>query len=521
MDAATVYRRRWLTLATLSLCLVISGLDALVIAMAVPKIQSDLGATVGEMQWSVDAYTLTFGGLLLLAGTLGDRLGHKPMLLGGLVLILGFSVAAAFAGTPATLIGFRAGMGLGSAMVMPATLAIIKHIFPPEEQAKAIGVWSGAAGIGIPLGPVIGGLLLDHFWWGSIFLINVPVVAIALAAGMLLIPYWRTERPNRLDPVGAVLAVAGLVLLVYGLIEVPVHGWTGAQPLVGLIAGVVLLVAFVAWEARTGTPMLPLSLFANRRFSGSAAALTCQAFALFGSLFVLTQYFQIARHHDPLSSGLRILAICTLIISSPLAPYVVKAIGDKLTIITGLLIIAAGAFALSTADVTAETTVLVSLAVMGFGIGLSIPPSVDGILSNAPSRQAGTASAVNDTALQVGGAIGVAVLGTAMTSAYQGALPSLAGLSADDRSQVRDSLGSALATTARLGQNGQQLAAQATDAFGTGMGAAAITSGCVALLGAAITILLMPRGQKSPAAAHTGAASDDPQDARLGTGVAD
>ncbi|WP_043687798.1 MFS transporter [Streptomyces xylophagus] len=500
MDAATVHKRRWAILAVLSLCLVISGLDALVIAMAVPKIQEDLGATVGEMQWSVDAYTLTFGGLLLLAGTLGDRFGHKIMLLGGLVLILGFSVAAAFASGPGTLITFRAGMGLGSAMVMPATLAIIKQVFPPEEQAKAIGVWSGAAGIGIPLGPVIGGLLLNHYWWGSIFLINVPVVGLALIGGFVLIPSWRAPKAITLDLIGAFLAVGGLVLLVYGLIEAPADGWGSGTTLASLIGGAVLLCGFIAWEARTAHPMLPLSLFANRRFSGSAAALFCQAFALFGSLFVLTQYFQIARAHDPLASGVRMLAIITLVISSPLAPNVVKMIGDKATIILGMLLIGAGAFALATADVDAETTVLISLGVMGFGIGLSIPPSVDGILANAPENQAGTASAVNDTALQVGGAVGVAILGTAMTSAYQGALPSLDALSPADRSNVHDSLGSALATTARIGDTG--LAAKAVDAFGSGLHAAAITSGIVALVGAAVTAFLMPRGLKQPAKPH-------------------
>ncbi|ROO87038.1 EmrB/QacA subfamily drug resistance transporter [Actinocorallia herbida] len=518
MDAARIHSRRWLILSVLSLCLVISGLDALVIAMAVPKIQMDLGATVGEMQWSVDAYTLAFGGLLLLAGTLGDRYGHKLMLVGGLVLILAFSVAAAFAGGPGTLIAFRAGMGIGSAMVMPATLAIIKHVFPPEEQAKAIGVWSGAAGIGIPLGPVVGGLLLDHYWWGSIFLINIPVVAIALLGAVLLIPSWRSAKVIKLDLVGAFLSVAGLVTLVYGLIEASSRGWGSGATLASLLGGAVLLGAFITWEARSANPMLPLSLFANRRFSGSAAALACQAFALFGSLFVLTQYFQIARAHDPLASGVRILAICTLIISSPLAPSLVKIIGDKLTIIVGMVLIGVGAFALSTAAVDAETTVLISLAVMGFGIGLSIPPSVDGILANAPDHQAGTASAVNDTALQVGGAIGVAVLGTAMTSAYQNALPSLDGLSEADRSAVQDSLGSALAATARLGGDAARIAAEATEAFGSGLQAAAITSGCVALVGAAVTAFLMPRGLKEPAKPH---AAPDPVPQEKPLGVTD
>jgi EmrB/QacA subfamily drug resistance transporter len=447
VDAATVHRRRWLILAVLSLCLVISGLDALIIAMAVPSVQTDLHATVGQMQWSIDAYTLTFGGLLLLAGGLADRFGHKLMLTSGLVLILGFSVGAAFAGSPESLIFFRAGMGLGSALVMPATLAIIKYVFPPDEQARAIAVWSGAAGMGIPLGPVVGGLLLDHFWWGSIFLINVPVVGIALLGALLLIPTWRADRVT-LDLVGALLSVAGLVGVVYGLIEAPANGWGSATTLISLIGGIALLAAFIAWEGRTRNAMLPLSLFRDRRFSGSAAALTCQAFALFGMLFVVTQYFQLAQGYEPLSAGFRLLAICTLIVSSPLAPRVVAAIGDRWTIVAGLLIIAAGAFVMNAADVDSEGQILISLAIMGFGIGLSIPPCVDGILAGAPDHQSGTASAVNDTALQVGGAIGVAVLGTVMTESYRGALPSLDALEAEQRSQVEDSLGGALEVTA-------------------------------------------------------------------------
>jgi EmrB/QacA subfamily drug resistance transporter len=484
---------------------VLSGLDALVIAMAVPKIQSSLNATVSQLQWAADAYTLAFGGLLLLAGSLADRFGHKLVLLTGLVVMLGFSLGAAFSGSASTLIVCRAGMGVGAAMVMPATLAIIKYVFPPEEQTKAIGIWSGAAGLGIPLGPVVGGLLLNHFWWGSIFLINVPVVVIALTGGFALIPVWRSEKRVGLDLVGAVLAVAGLIILVYGLIEAPNNGWGSATTLGCVIGGIAAVIAFVLWESRVSNAMLPVDLFRNRVFSGSAFALTCQAFALFGSLFVLTQYFQDARHEGPLAAGLRMLAICTLIISSPLAPRVVESIGAKLTIIIGLLIIAAGAFTLSTAAVDNETLVLISLGVMGFGIGLSIPPSVDGILGSAPEQHAGTASAVNDTALQLGGAIGVAVLGSVMTASYRGALPSLSNLPVAAQQGARNSLGSALQVAGHLGHSGQGLIAEATHAFGSGLDAAAMTSAWVAIAGAIATVFIMPRRIKTAVpAAGTG-----------------
>ncbi len=493
MDAATAYRRRWLILAVLSLCLVISGLDALVIAMAVPSVQTDLNASVGQLQWAVDAYTLTFGGLLLLAGGLADRFGHRLVLLVGLVAVLGFSVGAAFSPNAPALIACRAGMGLGAALVMPATLAIIKYVFPPQEQARAISVWSGAAGLGIPLGPVIGGLLLDHFWWGSIFLVNVPMVGIALVGAAVLVPTWRNPKRITLDLVGALLSVAGLVTLVYGLIEVPVNGWGSTSTVLALTAGMLLIGAFVAWESRAHNAMLPMKLFRDRRFSGSAAALTCQAYALFGSLFVLTQYFQLARQYDPLPAGCRLLAICTLIISSPAAPRVVAAIGDRATIVTGMLIIAAGALLLSTAGVTDETTVLIGLGVMGFGIGLSIPPSVDGILSGAPEHQAGTASAVNDTALQLGGAIGVAILGSVMTTSYRHALTSTAELTTGQQHTVRDSLGSALGVARQLGQHGADLAANATHAFGAALHATSLSSALVAVSGALTTALIMPR----------------------------
>jgi EmrB/QacA subfamily drug resistance transporter len=492
VDTEVVYRRRWLILAVLSLCLVISGLDALVIAMAVPSVQADLSATVGQMQWAVDAYTLTFGGLLLLSGGLADRFGHKRLLLTGLVVMLAFSVAAAFAGSAGALITFRAGMGLGAALIMPATLAIIKFVFPPEEQAKAISVWSGAAGLGIPLGPVVGGLLLEHFWWGSIFLLNVPVIGIALAGAVVLIPVWRSEQGRPLDVAGAVLSVLGLVTLVYGLIEVPRYGWGSASTVLALLLGVLLLAGFVAWEARAGSPMLPLSLFGNRRFSGAAVALTCQALAMFGSLFVLTQYFQLARGHDPLPAGVRLLAICTLIISSQIAPQLVARVGDRFTISAGLAIIAVGAFVMSRAAVDAEGTVLWGLAVMGFGIGLSIPPSVDGILAGAPDSQSGTASAVNDTTLQVGGAIGVAVLGSVMTTSYRNALPDLGTLPGGVGTAVRDSIGGAREAAGSLGAQGADVLRSASQAFGHGLDAAMLTAAVVAAIGAVAAAVMLP-----------------------------
>jgi EmrB/QacA subfamily drug resistance transporter len=492
MNRETVYRRRWLILAVLSLSLVVIGLDILIITIALPDIQSSTGANGSELQWMVNAYTLGFGGLLLLAGSLADRFGRKLLLLVGLALFLAFSIAATYAGSPGALIAFRAGMGIGSALIMPTTLAIIKDVFPPEEQSRAIGIWTAAAGIGVPMGPVVGGVLLDHFWWGSVFLINIPVAGFALIAGAILIPESRDERRKSLDVVGAGLSVAGLIALVYGLIQGPDWGWGDARTLALTCGGVLLLVLFAVWEGRTPNPMLNGSLFRNPRFGGPAVAILCVAFSLFGGLFIITQYLQFALSLHPLQAGLRLLAICALIVSSGLAPQLVQRLGLKPTIAGGLVFVAAAGAVLSTVDVHSEDRALIALALLGFGLGLAMPPAADSILAASPANQSGAGSAVTDTSMQIGGALGIAVMGSVLTTVYRDNLPDLNNLPPSAREAARDSIGGAHGVSAQLGDAGTQLMATANGAFETALSSAALVGCGVAACGAIIAALVLP-----------------------------
>ncbi|MDG4864632.1 MFS transporter, partial [Streptomyces sp. T-3] len=335
------HRHRWAILAVLCLSLVVISIDTLILNLALPSIQTELGASGAQLQWTVDAYTLCFGGLLLLSGSLADRFGRRLTLTLGLVFFLGCSLAAAYADTSGALILARAGMGVGAAMIMPATLAIIKDVFPAgAERARAIGVWAAAAALGVPLGPVVGGLLLEHFWWGAIFLVNVPLVALALVAGMLLIPESRTARHPGLDLAGTLLSVAGLGVLVYGLVEASRDGWTGWTTLGPVAVGALLLVAFVRHERRTAHPMLAPVLWRSRAFTGSAAAIAALSFAMYGVLFVLTQYLQFVLAHDPLAAGLRLLPVAAVMLTAPLAPHLVQRLGLNTVVATGLALTA-------------------------------------------------------------------------------------------------------------------------------------------------------------------------------------
>jgi EmrB/QacA subfamily drug resistance transporter len=492
VDRETVFRRRWLILAILSLSLIVIGLDILIITIALPDIQTDLSSSVSEMQWMVNAYTLGFGGLLLLAGGLADRYGRKLLLVVGLTLFLLFSIGATFAANPAQLIAFRAGMGISSALIMPTTLAIIKNVFPPEEQSRAIGIWTAAAGIGVPLGPVVGGLLLDHFWWGSVFLINIPVAGLAIFAGAMIIPESRDEEHKGLDITGALLSVAGLVTLVYGLIQGPEWGWGEASTWSLVIGGMALLIGFAVWEGRSPNPMLNGALFRNPRFSGSAVAITCVAFSLFGSLFLVTQYLQFALELAPLEAGVRMLAICVLIISSGLAPQLVQRVGLKAAIGGGLVFITAAALVLSTVDLQGEDRVLIALALLGFGLGMAMPPAADSILAASPANQSGAGSAVTDTAMQVGGALGIAVMGSVLTTSYRNDLPDIEGLPPEAQEAAEDSLGGAAAVADSMGAAGADLMLAADHAFEVALTNASLVGAAVAAVGAIVASIMLP-----------------------------
>ncbi|MBH5338398.1 MFS transporter [Streptomyces pactum] len=500
MDPTAVHRSRWRILAVLCLSLIVIGMDNLILNLALPRVQHDLGATGGELQWIIDSYTLAFGGLLLLGGGLGDRFGRKRLLLAGLVLVLGFTLGAAYAGSPGTLIAMRAGMGVGGAFVMPATLSVIKHVFPAEEQARAISVWAGSGAIGVPLGPVLGGLLLEHFWWGSVFLISVPVVVFAIVACVVMVPESRNPHRVPLDLAGVVLSVAGLGVLVYGIIEGPHHGWTDPVTLTALAAGALFLALFVLRERWARHPMLPGKMFRAPLFAGSAVAMFCVNFCLFGLLFVVTQYLQFVRGHGPLDAGLRLLPMLTAVIGAGLGERLVRTAGIRAVASGGLAVLAGSMLLMARADAGSEPVALGALALFGFTMGLVLPPCANAILAAAPAEQGGAASAVTDATLQVGGSLGIAVIGSVLTTSYRDELPGPDGLPAPAAEAARDSLGGASEAAARLGgEAGEELRGLATDAFTQALTDAMTVAGGIAGAGVLAVLLLMPGRRRRPA----------------------
>jgi EmrB/QacA subfamily drug resistance transporter len=413
--------RRWLALAVLCLSLVLIVLDNTVLNVALPTLVRQLGATTTQLQWMVDAYVIVFAGLLLSAGALGDRFGRRRALQLGLVVFALSSGLAAFSGTSGQLIGARSVMGLGAAFVMPATLSIITNIFTdPRERARAIAIWAGMAGVGVALGPVVGGWLLEHFWWGSVFLINLPIVALALVAGRLLLPESREAGTSRLDVVGAALSVAAIGVLLWAIIEGPVKGWGDVTTLGAFGLAAALLLAFFVWESRVDDPMLDVAFFADPRFSAASAGIALVFFALFGSFFLFTQLLQFVLGYTPLEAGLRLLPISVVLgVVSPISARLVERMGTKVVVTAGLVIAGAGLFMAAGLEAgSSYGELLRSMLVLAAGMGLTMAPATESIMGSLPPAKAGVGSAVNDTTRELGGALGVAVLGSLLASGY-------------------------------------------------------------------------------------------------------
>jgi EmrB/QacA subfamily drug resistance transporter len=491
---AGAYRRRWWTLGVLSLVLIVIGMDNLIVNVALPTLLRDLGASGSQLQWIVDAYLLVFAGLLLSMGSLGDRFGRKRALNAGLVLFVAGSAAAAFASSAGMLITFRALMGVGAALIMPATLSIITNTFPDEERGRAIGVWAGVAALGIIMGPVVGGWLLDRFWWGSVFLVNVPVVAVALAAAWPLVPESRDPEATPLDPAGALLSIAALVIFVYAIIEAPSAGW-GDPVTLGMFAGVtVLFILFVSWERRSPHPMVNMAFFSNPRFSAASVTLALASFAMVGTLFVLTQHLQFVLGYTPLQAGVRMLPALSLMVSAPLSAPAVKRLGTKVVVVAGMLTVAVGLWLFATASVAdGYGPVGWSLVVFGIGMGLTLAPATDAIMGSLPLAKAGVGSAMNDTTRLVGGALGVAVFGTLMASAYASRIaPALSGLPDPVAAVARDSVGAATVVAGRLGTEGAALATAARSASAEAMGVAVLAGIGAVIIGALVALVFLP-----------------------------
>lgn len=493
---STAYRRRWWTLGILSMSLLIIGLDNTILNVAIPTLQREFSATATVLQWMVDAYILVFAGLLLLMGSLGDRYGRKRALQVGLVVFGLSSFFAAFAQTSEQLIASRAVMGIGGALIMPSTLSILTHVFPREERGKAIGIWAAVAGLGIGLGPVTGGLLLEYFWWGSVFLINVPIVGIALLAGLVLVPESRDPQPRSLDILGAMLSISAITILVYSIIEAPVRGWTDALVIAGFVAGTVLAVAFIAWELRTSHPMLNIGFFRNPRFSAGAGAISIGFFALFGMVFGMTQYLQFVQGFTPLEAGLRMLPVAVgMAMGAGLSHRFVGRLGSKRVVAAGLIFV--GGILTTIALWQPDTSYLVigvTFFFLAVSMGNVMAPSTDAVMGAVPEANAGIASAMNDVTRQVSGAFGVAVIGSVINTAYSGRMDeAVAGLPPEAAEAASDSVGAASRIAAMLPDGvGTGLATAAATAFTDALGVAVLVGAGVAVTGAVLVARFLP-----------------------------
>ncbi len=504
-EADLVHQRRWLTLVVLCLSLVTVILGNTVLNVALPTLARELDATSTQLQWMVDAYALVFAGLLLTGGALGDRFGRKGALQIGLAIFGTGSLLSTMATTADHLIATRALMGVGAALVMPATLSILTNVFPPQERAKAIAIWAGLAGSGAAIGPIAGGWLLEHFWWGSVFLLNVPVVIVALAAGRVLVPRSSDPAHPPLDPRGALLSVVGLGALLYAIIEAPSHGWTDVRTVLAFAFAVAVLATFGWWERRAEHPMLDLDLFRDRRFTAASAAITLTFFAMFGTFFLLTQYLQLVVGYSAFQAGLRTLPMAlSMMVVAPSSARVVERFGARRVIVTGLLLVTAGLLSLSLLDAsTPYFRLALSLVVLALGMGLTMPPSTTLIMTSLPLGKAGVGSAVNDTTRELGGALGVAILGSLLASSYKSGLSSaLDGVPAPAVEAARSSLGGALAVAERLGGGvGGALGDAARSAFVDGLGIAVLVGAAMTLLGAAFVAWYLPGGRSADVAA--------------------
>ena len=490
-------RRQILLVLCLSLLVVV--IDNTILNTALPTLARVLHAGTSSLQWIADAYTLCFAALLVPAGALGDRYGRRLSLVGGLAVFALGSAAAAFASGAGTLIAARVIMGLGAAFVMPATLSILNSVFPPRERPQAIAAWSAVAGVGIVIGPTLGGLLLSHFWWGSVFLINVPLVAVALAGVLLIVPETAQPGHHRLDFAGTVMIAGALFLLVDAIIEAPARGWTGAFTLAEAAGGLAGLGLFTWWELHIPDPLIDLRVFAVRAFSAAAASVTVIFFALFGSLFVLTQYLQLVHGYSPLSAGLRALPFAIAMAAvSPVSTVLAGRLGSRVVIPAGIALMGAGLLDLSTAGVdTSYPPLAVAVAIMGAGMGLVMAPASTTIMTTVPGHQAGAGSAINDTIREVGGALGIAIIGSLAENVYRSRLGSTLA-AAHVPQPVSHLATSSVAAADAVGRHlggvtGGQLTAAAHTAFATAMGTGMRVAAVVALLAAIGAAFALPR----------------------------
>jgi EmrB/QacA subfamily drug resistance transporter len=513
-----VYARRWYTLGVLCLSLLVIVVDSTIVNVALPTFSRDLHASSSGLQWIVDAYTLTFAALLLLAGAIADRYGRHRALAGGLALFAAGSLAAAFTQTTAELIAARAIMGVAGAFIMPATLSIITAVFTDHtERTKAIGLWSAVSGLGVAIGPVAGGWLLAHFSWDSIFLVNLPIVAIALVAGHWLVPASRAAGAGRLDLTGAALSVAAFTVLTYGIIEAPANGWLSARTLGLGAASVVLLAVFGVWEARSSHPMLPLRLFRNPRFTGAGVSITVLFFALSGVVFLSTQIYQFVLGYSPLAAGVRALpSAAALAVFSPLGSTLARRAGVRVPVTLGLAAVVAGLLVFGTASASSGYGhYVVAMVIVSAGIGLAMSAATSASMRELPPAMAGVGSAVNDTTRNMGSVLGVAVFGSIAASVFTSRMASVGA------AHGAGSVGAAVAMAHHAGgAAGAAVLHAATSAFVAGADRAVLAGVIAAAVGALIAFrAFRPAPTSVPASASASASAEGATEARVPVGV--
>ncbi|WP_373138143.1 DHA2 family efflux MFS transporter permease subunit [Mycobacterium marinum] len=495
-------------LAAICLSVFVISVDATIVNVALPTLSRELEADTAQLQWIVDAYTLVMSGLLLSAGSLSDRYGRRGWLSAGLILFALTSAIAAQVNSADTLIAARAAMGVGAAVIFPTTLGLITNIFTdPVPRAKAIGLWTAMVGVGVAVGPITGGWLLEHFSWGSIFLVNVPIAVAAMAGAILFVPTSRDPAAPRVDVPGLMLSAVGITALVYTIIEAPNWGWTSTRASGGFIAAAIVLVGFALWERRSSHPMLDVSVFANRRFSGGSLAVTAGFLALFGFIFVITQYFQFIKDYTALQTGVRLLPVAlSIALAAILGPRLVERVGTTAVVASGLAVFAAALAWASTADATTPyTQIALQMLLLGGGLGLTTAPATEAIMGSLPADRAGVGSAVNDTTRELGGTLGVAIAGSVFASVYSGQLGSasaLAALPSDVRSAMKGSMAVAHKVIDQLPAGPAAGIRDAVNhAFLDGLQVATLVCAGIALAAAIVVGWLLPAraGQPTPA----------------------
>jgi EmrB/QacA subfamily drug resistance transporter len=497
-------------LITLCLAAFTINLDTTIVNVALPTLVRDLGASTRQLQWIVDAYSLAFAALVLAAGSISDRVGRKGALLTGLAIFGTGSVIGSRATSPGQLIAVRGLIGLGAAVIFPATLSILTNVFTGRgERAKAIGLWGAMTGLGVAAGPISGGWLLEHFWWGSVFAALVPVAVIVVALVAHFVPTSRDPHAPRLDIAGLGLSTLAIGTLVFTIIEAPEVGWAASRSLAGFAVSIAVFAVFVVWERHVTQPMLDVRLFRNLRFTAASGSVTVAFFALFGFIFMVTQYFQFLKGYSPFGTGVRLLPVAfSVAAASIVGTKLAVRFGNKAVVATGLGAITLAFLWISTGSVaTSYLEIAGQMIVLGVGMGFTSAPATEAIMGVVPKEKAGIGSAMNDATRELGGTLGVAVIGSVFASLYTGRLSLPAGLPAQAGQAARESVGGAFIAAQRvadagLGPMGDQLRAAASASFFDGFAVGCLVAAGVAALGAIAAAILLP-------AQPLGAADDD------------